>query len=903
MENIGTPRQVSLYVFCLNFNTQKMIITHTLSYIQATTQMSHPIHTHSVDSKKRKVPTSSNEKKSKKSKKASDSSSSGTSSKSSILKFFKKPLFKNVMSKSVEEKKEVISSVEKSLPVESSSKATIEEKENVLKMDADVVVVMENESKNEEKMDIVVMNNEEKTDIFVVENESKIEDKMDIVVMDKNDNSEEKIVSDILKDVVDKAVSKEFTTTTTTAAATTTPKSKKKKKEKVELPPPESKISFQEKNPKKTGSKSAARYDVYKTAKTLAEFYSLGGKKADARNDIRLGYLKILEIPVVVVAAAVEKKKKEKKITSFVKNKHNITKENLPEGWKTLVKERGGNGGAKGTYYEFVAPNGSKHRSIRSVLRHLGLLEEETTTTTTTTTVSKSKQELPPDPRLKEYEELLNTISKEVQKLVLDNNLREDPEMVKTMDMMWKSVREDKSSENPINILKPLISVMLLDRDTTSNDSTELAKIVFDEMKACESRFTSNSTSEHSDIINRITLDSIASSVPLLSEVKTYGSTDTTSTTTIRQISIVNMIPPGELKRKTQYLYRERTLLSSVLKAVQTLIRALRNHKDETTVIKKIEDLKRKRQYVDEHRMRETKRLEKIRLKKEREELRKKLKEDQRRIKEQAATKRLEEKKKRDELKEQLKKQKEAQKEALRLAREEKKQKEKEMRELEREKKKKEKIIKKRMGAKAITSFFSKSPASSKTNHVANTTDDIDGTLTTTKETKRRNLFSSFVPIAKRTGTKVPKGYMFFMSHEIPYNAEAARPARLRKRRSGDKTVTGRRPFSLHQSKDYDMDSDEEWAEQGESLSGDSEIDEPTQEEDDYQMDDWLCSDEEVEYVGSTGVDTETSPSSPQDTTTTKTNLVPRKWKPKKKKGSLFFFLFSLSLSLSLFLS
>ena len=41
----------------------------------------------------------------------------------------------------------------------------------------------------------------------------------------------------------------------------------------------------------------------------------------------------------------------------------------------------------------------------------------------------------------------------------------------------------------------------------------------------------------------------------------------------------------------------------------------------------------------------------------------------------------------------------------------------------------------------------------------------------------------------------------------------------------------------------FDMDSDEEWAEQGESLSGDSDIEETTHEENDYEMDDWLCSD------------------------------------------------------------
>jgi hypothetical protein len=62
---------------------------------------------------------------------------------------------------------------------------------------------------------------------------------------------------------------------------------------KITIPPPATKITFQDKNPKKADSKSAVRYDTYKKAKTLEEFYSLGGTKADIRNDLRRGYLKI----------------------------------------------------------------------------------------------------------------------------------------------------------------------------------------------------------------------------------------------------------------------------------------------------------------------------------------------------------------------------------------------------------------------------------------------------------------------------------------------------------------------------------------------------------------------------------------------------------------------------------
>ena len=336
-------------------------------------------------------------------------------------------------------------------------------------------------------------------------------------------------------------------------------------------------------------------------------------------------------------------------------------------------------------------------------------------------------------------------------------------------------------------------------------------------------------------------------------------------------------------------MYRERHLLNSAVQTAEKLVRALRKHKKEAVVTKCIEELNRKRRYVEEHRARERKRLEKIKLKKEREELKRKIKEDQLKAKQELAAKRLQEKKERDELKKRLKREKAEQKEAARLAREEKKQKEKEMKELEREKKKKEKLVKKRMGSAAITSFFSKSPTSSSKDAAATTTEnDVEKTSTSSK--KRRNLFASFAPVAKRIGTKVPKGYMFFMSHEIPYNAETARPARLRKKRSGrDKTtiVNGRRPLALDPSKNYDMDSDEEWAEQGESLSGDSDIEETTHEENDYEMDDWLCSDEDVEYVGAENNDTGNGDVVDESKTSSTgvQEIRPRKWKPKTKSG------------------
>ena len=60
------------------------------------------------------------------------------------------------------------------------------------------------------------------------------------------------------------------------------------------LPLPSTKISVQQTNPKRAGSKSAQRYELYKNAKTLSELYSLGGTKGDARNDLKKKYITII---------------------------------------------------------------------------------------------------------------------------------------------------------------------------------------------------------------------------------------------------------------------------------------------------------------------------------------------------------------------------------------------------------------------------------------------------------------------------------------------------------------------------------------------------------------------------------------------------------------------------------
>ena len=57
-------------------------------------------------------------------------------------------------------------------------------------------------------------------------------------------------------------------------------------------------IQILQENPKKVGSKSHARYEVYKAANTLAEFVELGGTRADIKYDMERGFLTLL--PVIV---------------------------------------------------------------------------------------------------------------------------------------------------------------------------------------------------------------------------------------------------------------------------------------------------------------------------------------------------------------------------------------------------------------------------------------------------------------------------------------------------------------------------------------------------------------------------------------------------------------------------
>jgi hypothetical protein len=60
---------------------------------------------------------------------------------------------------------------------------------------------------------------------------------------------------------------------------------------KLPPPPPNLKLNIQVNNPKRAGSKSRARYERYKVAKTYNQFTLKGGTRPDFLNDARRGYI------------------------------------------------------------------------------------------------------------------------------------------------------------------------------------------------------------------------------------------------------------------------------------------------------------------------------------------------------------------------------------------------------------------------------------------------------------------------------------------------------------------------------------------------------------------------------------------------------------------------------------
>ena len=54
-------------------------------------------------------------------------------------------------------------------------------------------------------------------------------------------------------------------------------------------------IQVNQSNPKRDGTNSNKRYEVYKAAKTVKEFFNLEGSKGDLRHDYRKGYITLIE--------------------------------------------------------------------------------------------------------------------------------------------------------------------------------------------------------------------------------------------------------------------------------------------------------------------------------------------------------------------------------------------------------------------------------------------------------------------------------------------------------------------------------------------------------------------------------------------------------------------------------
>ena len=49
-------------------------------------------------------------------------------------------------------------------------------------------------------------------------------------------------------------------------------------------------VVFQQRNPKRAGSSSHARYELYRRATTVGEFRDLGGSAADLKHDTKHGF-------------------------------------------------------------------------------------------------------------------------------------------------------------------------------------------------------------------------------------------------------------------------------------------------------------------------------------------------------------------------------------------------------------------------------------------------------------------------------------------------------------------------------------------------------------------------------------------------------------------------------------
>eukprot|EP00938_MAST-03A_sp_MAST-3A-sp1_P004265 g4265.t1 len=87
-------------------------------------------------------------------------------------------------------------------------------------------------------------------------------------------------------------------------------------------------IQVNQSNPKRDGTNSNKRYEVYKAAKTVKEFFNLEGSKGDLRHDYRKGYITLIEpisqkladeikeLAVVSVASKAKEESEAPKVTS-----------------------------------------------------------------------------------------------------------------------------------------------------------------------------------------------------------------------------------------------------------------------------------------------------------------------------------------------------------------------------------------------------------------------------------------------------------------------------------------------------------------------------------------------------------------------------------------------------------
>ena len=218
-------------------------------------------------------------------------------------------------------------------------------------------------------------------------------------------------------------------------------------------------------------------------------------------------------------------------------------------------------------------------------------------------------------------------------------------------------------------------------------------------------------------------------------------------------------------------------------------------------------------------------------------------------------------------------------------------------------KEKQAKLEKQRQGSKAITSFFSqkRKPQSSGNKKVKSlrsrgpdTSVDLHKKIRTIKQDKELStsvLLEQLINRAKKSSAKsaskwtVVDGMTIRRRQNRPkflLFAEDTRPAWYGCRNDlphpTRTRLSGRQPLRQDvRVFNYDIDSEEEWEEgEGESLSDDDNDDDANKEEEaNYEVDDWLCEDDEIVYKGP-GAEEE------EDDAEGGAEIIPRKYTPKQ---------------------